>query len=168
MAEHTVEFAIALPAQFNSLDLLDPEVTQAMPPQLAEMMGAAAGNVEGARVMMLRSLVAVTEEREPLAAGLSVMLAAADTPLSSQPMTPEDFAGSDVAAITLPVGNGLRVREEFPTVVGDLPVIGLRVQFLVQTGHGLLTITFETPQAAETEDWEALFDAMAQSATLLA
>ena len=168
MNEHTVEFAISLPEHWNSLDLLDPEVAQAMPPQLAATMAAAADGAQGARVMMLRSLVAVTEDREPLAAGLSVMLAAADAPISTAPLRAEEFEGADVAAITIPVGKGLRVRSEFPTTVGELPVIGLRVQYLLHTEHGLLTVTFETPQAAETEDWEQLFDAMAQTATLIA
>ena len=168
MNEHTVEFAIALPPEFNSMDLLDPEVTQAMPPALAQTLTAAHQGFEGARVMMLRSLIAVTEEHKPLAAGLSVAIAAPDVPLAAKPLVAEDFEGSAVAAISLPVGQGLRVREEFPTQVEGLPVIGLRVQYLLHTEHGLLTITFETPQAAETEDWEAFFDAMAETARLIA
>ncbi|HET9105015.1 MAG TPA: hypothetical protein VFN55_16815 [Solirubrobacteraceae bacterium] len=168
MDEHTVEFAIALPPEFNSIDLLDPGVTQSMPPALAQTLIDAHKGVQGARVMMLRSLIAVTEEREPLAAGLSVAIAAPDVPLAAQPLVAEDFEGSEVAAISLPVGQGLRVRDEFPTEVEGLPVIGLRVQYLLHTEHGLLTITFETPQAAETEDWETFFDAMAQTATLIA
>ena len=69
--------------------------------------------------------------------------------------------------MSLPAGQGLRVREEFPTAVGGLSVIALRVQYLLHTEDGLLTITFETPQAAETEDWEKLFDAMAETAQLI-
>lgn len=168
MHEHTLEFAIALPPEFNSLDLLDPEVTRSMPPALVHTLADAHKGFDGARLMMLRGLIGVTQERNPLAAGLSVALASPEVPLAQKPLEAEDFDGSDVAAISLPVGQGLRIRGEFATQVEGLPVIGLRVQYLLHTEHGLLTITFETPQAAETEDWEAFFDAMAQTATLIA
>jgi hypothetical protein len=45
-------------------------------------------------------------------------------------------------------------------------VAALQVQYMLHTEHGLLTITLNTPQAAETEDWERLFDALAATAEL--
>lgn len=167
MIEHTVEFAVSLPPAFNALDLLDPEVGKAMAEPMARMLDDAQRGDSPARVMMLRSLVAVTEKREPLAAGLTVMLADAQAPISSAPLHAEDLDGADISAISLPVGQGLRIRSLHPSAFGELPIEALRVQYLIQTEHGLLTINFDTPQAAETEGWEKLFDAMAQTATLL-
>lgn len=168
MTEDTLQFAISLPPEWADVDLLDPGIADGMPSELAQALAFAAKGTDQARMLMVRSLVAVTEAREPLAAGLSVALAGPGTPVATAPLRAEEFAGSEVSAISLPVGKGLRVRDFFATTVGDLPVEGLRVQYLVHTEHGLLTVTFTTEQAAETEDWEGLFDAMAQSARLLA
>ena len=117
--------------------------------------------------MMLRSLIAVTEDREPLAAGLSVALAGPEVPLAAEPLQAEDFDGSEVAAISCRSVRACACATSSRPTVGGLPVIALRVQYLLHTEHGLLTITFETPQAADTEEWETLFDAMADTAQLI-
>ncbi|MGH2915266.1 MAG: hypothetical protein ACRDMX_09780, partial [Solirubrobacteraceae bacterium] len=133
--------------------------------ELSESLGIAARGSDQARVLMLRSLMAISSAREPLAAGLAVALAEPSAPVSEQPLEPETFNGAEVAAISLPVGDGVRVRRLVESRYGELPIQALQVQYLVHTDHGLLTIAFTTPQAAETEDWEALFDALAATAT---
>jgi hypothetical protein len=45
-------------------------------------------------------------------------------------------------------------------------VAALQVQYLLHTEHGLLTIALDTPQAADTDEWEQLFDALAATARL--
>ena len=155
-----------MPPGWQELDLLDPAAEEALGAPLADALAGAASGSDQAQLLMLRSLVAVTESREPLAAGLAVTLAGPAAPISQEALSADAFAGADVAAITLPAGSGLRVRQLVPTTIGDLPVAALQVQYLLQTEHGLLTITLDTPQAADTEDWERLFDGLAATARL--
>lgn len=170
MSSDSLTFAIAVPPGWQELDLLDPAAEQAVGAPLAAALAGGARGTDQAQLLMLRSLVAVTESREPLAAGLSVTLAGPAAPISQVPLDPatlsadDAFAGAEVSAMTLPGGSGLRVRRLVPTTVGDLPVLGLQVQYLLHTEHGLLTITLDTPQAADTEDWEHMFDALAATA----
>ncbi len=174
MSNGNLTFAIAVPPQWQELDLLDPAAEQALGAPLANALAGAERGTAQAQLLMLRSLVAVTESREPLAAGLSVTLAGPAAPISQAPLDVQALAGdnafadsdADVSAITLAAGSGLRVRRLVLTTVGDLPVAALQVQYLLHTEHGLLTITLDTPQAADTEDWEHLFDALAATARL--
>jgi hypothetical protein len=161
-----VAFAIALPPGWREVDLLDPDAAEGLGALLTSTLQRAAEGADHARLLMLRSLFAVTEKREPMAAGLSVLLADPAAPVSQTALRGGAFDDADVAAITLPVGAGLRVRRLVPAIVGDLRVAALQVQYLLHTEHGLLTITLETPQAAETADWEHLFDALAATARL--
>jgi hypothetical protein len=99
--------------------------------------------------------------------GLSVLLADREAPVSSATLEDTDFGEAEVAAIELPVGSGLRVRKVQPgaELEGEaIPV--LTVQYLIHTSRGLLTMTLSTPQAASTEEWEEMFDAMARTAEL--
>jgi hypothetical protein len=166
MSDENLTFAIALPPEFDSIDLLDPENAVELGAPMARALGYAAHGTEQAQVLMLRSLFAVTGAREPLAAGLAVALADTSAPVSQSPLNDDSFDGADLAAVTLPAGPGMRVRRLVPSQVGGLPVAALQVQYLLHTAHGLLTITLTTPQAAETEDWEQLFDALAATAEL--
>jgi hypothetical protein len=168
MPAGNVSFAIALPPDWAEIDLLSSEAEHVLDGPLAPALAAAARGSEHARLLMVRSLVAVTPDREPLAAGLSVALADRSAPVSQLSPSAASFDDADVSAVTLPVGSGIRVRHVAPAEVldgvGSLEV--LRVQYLLQTELGLLTITFTTPQAAPTREWERLFDAMADTAQL--
>jgi hypothetical protein len=166
MTNGNLTFTIAVPAGWQELDLLDPTAAEALGAPLTDALAFAAHGTDQAQLLMLRSLVAVTESREPLAAGLTAQLAAPSAPISRAPLDADAFGDAEVSAIKLPAGSGLRVRRVVPTMVGDLPVAALQVQYLLETEHGLLAITLDTPQAAETEDWEALFDALAATARL--
>jgi hypothetical protein len=166
MSDENLTFAIALPPEFHSIDLLDAENAAELGAPLARALGFAAHGTAQAQVLMLRSLYAVTSAREPLAAGLSVALADLTAPVSSAPLSDASFDDADLAAVTLPAGPGVRVRRLVPSAVGGLPVAALQVQYLLHTEHGLLTITLTTPQAAETDDWELMFDAVAATAEL--
>jgi hypothetical protein len=167
MTESDVNFAIALAPEWRQIDLLAPDAGRLVGGPLAAALDLGARANPHARLLMVRSLFAVTPEGEPLGIGLSVALADRSAPVSSQPLQADDFQGCDVAAVTLPTGSGLRVREVAPGAVIDgaeIPV--LRVQYLIETDAGLLTITLTTPQAEWTAEWEQLFDAMAQTAEL--
>jgi hypothetical protein len=166
MSHENLTFAIALPPEFHSIDLLDPENAAELGAPMAKALGYAAHGTEQAQLLMLRSLFAVSSAREPVAAGLAVALADPSAPISQSPLNDDSFDDADLAAVTLPAGPGVRVRRLVPSTVGGLPVVALQLQYLLHTAHGLLTITLSTPQAAETEDWERLFDAVAATADL--
>jgi hypothetical protein len=154
-----VDFAIAFPDGWREIDLLAPDAGEMIDGALAEALATASRGSQQARVLMLRGLLAVTESGEPLGAGLAVTVAYRTAPVSTQPLNADGFAGGEVSAVQLPAGAGLRVRR--------LPQDGvLRVQYLLETALGLLTITFTTFQAAQTVEWERLFDAMAATAEL--
>jgi hypothetical protein len=163
-----VSFAIALPDGWEQIDLLAPDAEQILDGQLAAALAFAARGTEDACLLMLRSLVTVAPDGRPLAAGLSVALAGPSAPVSSRPLDAEAFMGAEVTAITLPVGSGVRVLEVARTgarVAGELLRM-LKVQYLIHTAHGLLTITLATAQVSATEEWEQLFDAMAATSEL--
>jgi hypothetical protein len=167
MTQRDLSFAIALAPDWQQIDLLAPEADRLIDASLAAALARGARGGPHARLLMTRSLYAVTPAGEPLAAGLTVALADRDAPVSSAPLEADDFDGAEVAAITLPVGSGLRVRHIAPdTTLDGVEIPVLRVQYLIHTGLGLLTITLTTFQAARTDDWERLFDAMAQTAML--
>ncbi len=167
-AAGSVEFAIALPAGWQSIDLLAADAPIEV--SFARALGLAARGGEHARLLMLRSLVAPGEANEPLGAGLSVLYADRSAPVSSAPLEPGEFGDCEVTAVVLAAGPGVRLRRVAPAVVVAQaePVPVLRVEYLIEAAQGLLTITFTTPQAQRTEEWEQLFDAMARTAELTA
>lgn len=168
MAAGNVSFAIALPPEWKGIDLLSDEAEPVIGAPLAAALAVASRGGEHARLLMLRSLVAVTSAGEPLAAGLSVALADRSAPVSQVRLSDQSFGDAEVSAVTLPVGSGVRICHVAPAGVlaGAGPLDVLRVQYLLETELGLLTITFTTPQAARTTEWEQLFDAMAKTAQL--
>lgn len=165
-----VEFAIALPDEWSFVDLLDPAVAEWAGEELDAVLAAARQGGESARMLMMRSLIAHTSEGEPLTAGLTVALADGSTPVASAPLEELELSlpGAELSAVALPAGSGVRVRRIVRTPplgeAGEIPM--LSVQYLLHTGHGLLTIGFTTGQASHPEAWEELFDAMAATAEL--
>jgi hypothetical protein len=168
MAAGNASFAIALPPDWKGIDLLSGEAEHVIEPPLAAALAAAARGSEHARLLMVRSLVTVTPEGEPLAAGLSVALADTSAPISHTSLSALSLEDADVSAVTLPAGSGVRLRRVAPAEVlaGVGPLEVLRIQYMLHTELGLLTITFTTPQATRTREWERLFDAMADTARL--
>lgn len=167
MTETNAQFAIALAPDWEQIDLLAPGADAVIDGPLAAALHRGALGGPHARMLMARSLYTVSPDGKPLGAGLSVMLADREAPIAAEPLREDEFADAEVAAITLPVGSGLRVRQVSGGAVidgVDIPV--LSVQYLIHTSLGLLTITLTTPQAAHTEEWEHLFDAMAHTAEL--
>lgn len=166
MAAVNVRFAIALPPEWKGIDLLSSDAENLIGAPLSAALDVAARGAEHARLLMLRSLVTVTSAGEPLAAGLSVALADRSAPVSQVRLSDQSFDDAEVSAVTLRVGSGVRIRRVTPTEVldGFGPLEVLRVQYLLETELGLLTITCTTPQAARTCEWERLFDAMAGTA----
>lgn len=162
-----VTFAIALAPDWQQIDLLDPDADQVIDAPLAAAMQRGAQGGPHARLLMARSLYMATPGGSPLGMGLSVLLADREAPVSSASLEDADFGDADLAAIELPVGNGLRVRrvQDGAEIEGE-PVPVLSVQYLIHTRRGLLTMTLSTPQAASTEEWEQMFDAMARTAEL--
>ncbi|MGH2914258.1 MAG: hypothetical protein ACRDMX_04645, partial [Solirubrobacteraceae bacterium] len=63
-------FTIGLPPYWGSVDLLEPGNGTQLGAELSESLGIAARGSDQARVLMLRSLMAISSAREPLAAGL--------------------------------------------------------------------------------------------------
>lgn len=163
-----VSFAIALPPDWKEIDLLSSEAEHVIDPSLGAALETAAHGGQHARLLMVRSLVTVTPAGEPLAAGLSVAVADRSAPISQVSLSAVSFGDAEVSAVTLPVGRGIRVRRLAPAEVvhGVGPLEVLRVQYMLQTELGLLTITFTTPQAARTREWEQLFAVMADTARL--
>jgi hypothetical protein len=163
-----VTCAVALPPDWQQIDLLDPDGEPVLDGPLAAALAHAAHGTGHARLLMLRSLFALTTTGQPLAAGLAVTLAEPSAPVSSQPLTEDSFTGREVAAVTLPAGSGLRVRHIAPAgmLAGSEPLQVLRIQYLLHTSHGLLTLTFTTPQAPRAPEWNSLFDAMAATCEL--
>jgi hypothetical protein len=158
---------MALAPEWQQIDLLAPGAERMLDGPLAAALARGARGGPHARLLMARSLFALAPGGEPLAAGLSVALADREAPVSEEPLRADAFDDAEVAAITLPIGSGLRVRE----LVSDTVVVGieipmLRIQYLIHCRLGLLTITLTTPQAARTEEWEALFDGLAATAEL--
>jgi len=167
MNDVDVTFAIALAPDWQQIDLLDPDADQMIDAPLAAAMQRGARGGPHARLLMARSLYMATPAGSPLAMGLSVLLADREAPVSSASLADGDFGDADVAAIELPVGQGLRVRRVQPgaELEGE-PVLVLTVQYLIHTSRGLLTMTLSTPQASSTTEWEEMFDAMAHTAEL--
>lgn len=168
MRRQPVSFAIALPPEWQGIDLLDASEPSLLEDSVRDVLRTMADSGEHAELLMVRALVAFTESGQPLAAGLAVALADREAPVSAMPLTVDSFVGYDVAAVTLPVGSGLRVRRIAPAPVlpGHPPLQVLRIQYHVHTVFGLLTITFTTPQAPRNQEWEQMFDAMAATAEL--
>lgn len=154
-----VSFAIALPTGWREVDLLGPDARTMIDGALIDALATASRGSDQARMLMLRGLVTITEGGEPLAAGLAVTVAYRTAPVSAEPLRPDRLACRDVSAVELPAGPGVRVRH----LTRDRE---LRVQYLIETGIGLLTITFTTFQSAQTLEWEQLFAAMARTAEL--
>jgi hypothetical protein len=163
MAALGTSFATALPPGWRGIDLLASDTGELLGEPMSDALALAASGADQARPLMLCSLVAFTEDGEPLAAGLSVMLADRAAPVSRAPLTARSFEGCEVSAVTLPLGSGLRVRHlaQADVLAGSAPLEVLRIQYLIHTVAGLLTVTFVTPQAPRTGAWELLFDAMA-------
>lgn len=162
------EFAIALPAGWRYVDLLDPDAAEWAGPELDSVLAAAREGGPDARMLMFRSLITHTPEGEPLTAGLTVALADAGTPIASQPLTDLSPTEAELHALELPVGSGVRI-----TRMVQAPQLGqtgaprmLSVQYVLHTERGLLTIGFTTGQASHPEAWTELFDAMAATAEL--
>jgi hypothetical protein len=168
MAAENMSFEIALPEGWQDIDLLTGDAEEVLDGPLAAALAYATRGSEHARLLMLRSLVALTPSGQPLSAGLAVMLADDSTPVAQGPLTADSFEDADVAAITLPAGEGVRVRRVAPAGVlaGAEPLEMLRVQYLIHTSQGLLTVTFSTAQAPGAREWDALFDAMATTCKL--
>ncbi len=168
MAERSVSFAIALDPEWEQVDLLTREGGRRIHGTLAAVLIRAARTDGRSQSLMARSLVARAPSGEPLAAGLHASLAPQPAAVPWTGVEDDAFgAASDVAAITLPVGDGLRVREAIvhrSSSGSEIPV--LRVRYLVHTPLGLLTVSLTTFQTARTAEWERLFDAMAQTARL--
>lgn len=167
MNDLDVSFAIALAPDWEQIDLLDPDADQVIDAPLAAALRRGAQGGPHARLLMARSLYMATPGGRSLGMGLSVLLADGEAPVSSATLEDTDFGDADVAAIELPVGSGLRVRKLEPgaEIEGE-PIPVLSVQYLIHTRRGLLTLTLSTPQAASTEEWEEMFDAMARTAEL--
>jgi hypothetical protein len=162
-----VSFAIALAPDWQQIDLLDSDADQVIDAPLAAALQRGAHGGPHARLLMARSLYMATPGGSPLGMGLSVLLADQEAPVSAARLEDTDFGDAHVSAIELPVGSGLRVRKVEPgaEIEGEaIPV--LSVQYLIHTSRGLLTITLSTPQAASTEEWEEMFDAMVRTAEL--
>jgi hypothetical protein len=167
MNDLDVSFAIALAPGWEQIDLLDADVDQVIDAPLAAALRRGAHGGPHARLLMARSLYMATPEGSPLGMGLSVLLADRAAPVSSAAPADTDFGDAEIAAIELPVGTGLRIRRlQAGAEIEGEPVPVLSVQYLIHTGHGLLTMTLSTPQAASTAEWEEMFDAMARTAEL--
>lgn len=168
MPSETITFAIALPPDWQGIDLLSDEAEQILDGPLAYALAYAARGSEHAQLLLLRSLVALTPAGEPLAAGLAVTFAHRSAPVADTALCSGAFEGCQVSAIMLPAGAGVRVSRVAPApiLVATAPLDLLRVQYLIHTDRGLLTITFTTPQAPGAREWEPLFDAMAGTAGL--
>lgn len=167
MNDVDVTFAIALAPHWEQIDLLDPDADHVVDAPLAAALQRGARGGPHARLLMARSLYMVTPGGSPLGMGLSVLLADPEAPVSSATLQDTAFGDAEVAAIELPVGSGLRVRKVEPgaEIEGE-PIPVLSVQYLIHTHRGLLTMTLSTPQAASTQEWEDMFDAMARTAEL--
>ncbi len=168
MSATEIGFAIALPPDWEAIDLLASDTT-AFDATVAEAIENARRGGEHAQLLMLAALMAMSPGGEPLSAGLAVTFADRDAPVAEASLTPESFPdGGDVTAVQLPVGSGLRVRHVAPAAVlgdGD-PLPMLRIQYLLHTLQGLLTLTFTTAQAPHADVWDGLFDAMAATCEL--
>jgi hypothetical protein len=163
MAADQLEFAIALPEGWASIDLLDESGAELLDPSLARSL-AEAGRGERGRLVMLRALLCAAGESLPVCAGLAVTMATTREPLPELSAA-DTLAGYKVVAVTLPVGSGLRLSRVEPTELpGRIEV--LKVQYLLHTADGLLGITFTAFQGARDPAWAALFDAMAATARL--
>lgn len=160
-------FAIALPPDWEAVDLLASD-TAAFDATVAEAIENARRGGEHAQLLMLVALVAAAPSGQPLSAGLAVTFADRQAPVSDAQLTPQSFGdGAAVTAVNLPLGSGLRIRHVAPSSVLEgerLPM--LRLQYLIHTQKGLLTMTFTTAQAPEAEVWDGLFDAMAATCEL--
>lgn len=169
MSATEIGFAIALPPDWEAIDLLASD-TGAFDATVAEAIEVARRGGEHAQLLMLAALVAMTPEGQPLSAGLAVTFADRQAPVSDAELAPESFPDdADVTAVKLPVGAGLRVRHVAPAEVlaGREPLPMLRVQYLLHTSRGLLTLTFTTAQAPQADVWNGMFDAMAATCELV-
>ena len=162
-----LSFSVGIAAGWQDADLLDPGARALMGPALADAVHFAAtgGTTHEAELLMFRALVAVAPSGSTVGLGLTAMLAAADTPIARTPLTTDLFgADCDVSAVTLPVGPGIRRRRIIPATV-ELPRT-FEIQYLIESGHGLLTVTLTTAQDPDAVEWEELFDAIASTCLL--
>jgi hypothetical protein len=97
MTQRDLSFAIALAPDWQQIDLLAPEADRLIDASLAAALARGARGGPHARLLMTRSLYAVTPAGEPLAAGLTVALADREAPVSSAPLEADDFDGAEVA-----------------------------------------------------------------------
>lgn len=167
MSTTELGFAIGLPPDWEAIDLLSSD-TGAFDATVAEAIENARRGGDHAQLLMLVALVATSPSGQPLSAGLAVTFADRDTPLAEASLRPESFGDAGVTAVQLPVGGGVRVRHVAPAsaLAGDEPLPMLRMQYLIHTQKGLLTMTFTTAQAPHAEVWDGLFDAMAATCEL--
>jgi len=162
-----IGLAIALPPGWEAVDLLASD-TAAFDATVAEAIENARRGGEHAQLLMLVALVAMSPSGQPLSAGLAVTFADRQAPVSDAELTPASFGGAEVTAVQLPVGGGLRVRHVAPAsaLAGDEPLPMLRLQYLIHTVQGLLTLTFTTAQDPHADVWNGFFDAMAATCEL--
>jgi hypothetical protein len=160
-------FAIAVPPDWEAIDLLSSD-TGAFDATVAEAIENARRGGEHAQLLMLVALVAVSPSGQPLSAGLAVTFADRDAALAAASLSPASFGDADVTALQLPVGGGVRVRHVAPAtaLAGDEPLPMLRLQYLIHTVQGLLTLTFTTAQDPHADVWDGFFDAMAATCEL--
>jgi hypothetical protein len=166
--DRDITFAMALPVEWQGLDLLGDAGRELLQAPLAGALLAAARGGSHAELLMLRSLIARAPSGRPLSAGLAVTIADMTTPLAAEPLEADSFAGKEVSAVTVKAGSGLRVRHVSPARALDAeePYDVLHVQYLLHTALGLLTITFTTLQAPDAPEWEQFFDGLAATAEL--
>jgi hypothetical protein len=166
--DRDVSFAIALPTDWEGLDLLGDAGVELLRPRVARLLLAAAHGGRHAELLMLRSLIARGSSGRALSAGLAVTIADTTTPVATQPLEADAFAGKQVSAVTVKAGSGLRVRHvsSAPALDTEETVDVLYVQYLLHTELGLLTLTFTTLQAPDAPEWEQFFDGLAATAEL--
>jgi hypothetical protein len=164
-----VDFQIALPEGWTALDLLASDEDHLIDGKRGDALAAAARGSEHAKLLMLCSLVAYTPDGEPLEAGLSVALADSSAPISAAPLSELSVPDGELAAVRTPAGSGVRVTRMTETPA--LPELGraamLSVQYLLHTDHGLLTLTFTTPQVSRPDVLQQFFDAMASTGEIV-
>jgi hypothetical protein len=165
----TTVFEIAVPPGWQQLDLLAKIPDPAVPSEAVEALAEASRLRGYGTLLLVRALVARESGVPPVSAGLVATLADPRTAPMSALSASDGFGNADVSAVKLPVGRGVRVKHVVSTEVldGVLAPAFLSVQYLLDSEHGLLTMTFTTAQGQPSGEWEKLFDAMAFTAKLI-
>lgn len=153
-------FALRIPLEWKTVDALDRPPGE--PGSLNQVMTALARSVDAAGVIAAQCIFRMAGEHAPVFA--TVTAARAD--VAGPP--PESVPGAEVERASLPVGGGVRVKRtrEAELVPGRDPMPVLIVQYLLETGHGALALTFTTPQHAIFDEFAELFEKIAQTAWL--